>query len=66
MAAQSLRDFVTAYERAHPGEVVRVTEPVMYLASGQPSPPAPITSTLARRSLRCPSTPNSGRLRWRR
>jgi len=26
--AQSVRDFVTAYERAFPGEVVRITEPV--------------------------------------
>src|SRR5438128_8381695 len=28
MPGQSVRDFVTAYERAFPGEVVRVTEPV--------------------------------------
>src|SRR5689334_11874759 len=26
--AQSVRDFVTAYEHAFPGEVVRITEPV--------------------------------------
>src|SRR5437879_9615165 len=28
MAAQDLRGFVAAYEEAHPGEVIRVTEPV--------------------------------------
>jgi UbiD family decarboxylase len=28
MAGQDLRSFVDAYERAHPGEVIRVTEPV--------------------------------------
>ena len=28
MSRQSLRDFVAAYERAFPGEVVRITEPV--------------------------------------
>ena len=28
MADQDLRSFVADYERAHPGEVIRVTEPV--------------------------------------
>ena len=28
MPGQSVRDFVAAYERAFPGEVVRVSEPV--------------------------------------
>src|SRR5512139_996556 len=36
-----------------------------YRAAGDPSPPAPTSSTRARRSARCPSTPISGRIRWR-
>ena len=28
MADQDLRSFVAAYERAHPSEVIRVTDPV--------------------------------------
>ena len=28
LVAQDLRSFVAAYEQAHPGEVVRVAEPV--------------------------------------
>ena len=36
-----------------------------YIATGEPSPPAPITSTLASSSLRCPAPPMFGRMMWR-
>src|SRR5262245_61938441 len=36
-----------------------------YIAAGEPSPPAPIHKTLPAFSLRCPSTPTSGMIRWR-
>ncbi len=34
-----------------------------YIATGEPRPPAPMHSTLAALSLRCPSIPTSGRIR---
>ncbi len=36
-----------------------------YSATGEPSPPAPITRTLASSSLRCPFPPMFGRMMWR-
>ena len=36
-----------------------------YIATGEPSPPAPMQSTLAAFSFFCPSMPTSGRIRWR-
>ncbi len=36
-----------------------------YIATGAPSPPVPISSTLAFFSLIWPSTPTSGMIKWR-
>jgi hypothetical protein len=36
-----------------------------YSAIGEPSPPAPMHSTLAALSFFCPSIPTFGRMRWR-
>src|SRR6266700_7596483 len=36
-----------------------------YSAAGEPSPPAPISRTLAASSLRWPTGPTSGRMMWR-
>jgi len=36
-----------------------------YIAAGDPRPPAPMQSTLDCFSLRCPSMPTSGRIKWR-
>ena len=36
-----------------------------YTAEGEPRPPAPIISTLACRSLRCPALPTWGMMMWR-
>ena len=36
-----------------------------YNAAGEPSPPAPMQSTLPAFSFSCPSTPTSGMMRWR-
>jgi hypothetical protein len=36
-----------------------------YREIGDPSPPAPMISTLASSSLRCPAPPTFGRMMWR-
>ena len=36
-----------------------------YIDAGDPRPPAPMHSTFAAFSLRCPSTPTSGMIKWR-
>ena len=36
-----------------------------YIATGDPSPPAPMQRTFASRSLRCPAAPMFGRMMWR-
>ena len=49
------------------GELLRIPIPAAarYRAEGDPSPPAPIRSTLAFRSFSWPSTPTSGSRVWR-
>jgi hypothetical protein len=36
-----------------------------YMAAGEPSPPAPRSTTLEFRSFFWPALPTSGRMRWR-
>ena len=45
--------------------MVPIPDAARYIAAGEPSPPAPISSTLLSRSLRCPAWPISGISVWR-
>ena len=49
--SQDLRSFVAQYEQAHPGEVVRIAEPVATLTPG-----SAMSRAMRRRSLRVAST----------